>query len=230
MILGIMQPYLFPYFEHFRLISACDLWIVFDTVKYQRRSWMNRNRLLDRQKGWSYFSVAVSKAEEEENVAKVQLAEPLHWQKKLLDRMRIYEREAPCYAAMMGILKEVVDRGPSHLIDLNVAGLQSVCNYLEITTPIKRLSELDLSLPDACPPGEWALHISKRLGAAEYRNPSGGRDIFDPQQFQDAGIQLSFHEHRSIRYATGSFDFVPDLSVLDPLMWVEKKQLQEWLA
>ena len=61
MRLGIMQPYFLPYLEHFRLIAACDRWIVFDTVKYSRHSWMNRNRIINREKGWVYLGVPVSK-------------------------------------------------------------------------------------------------------------------------------------------------------------------------
>ena len=46
MILGIMQPYFFPYIGYFDLINRTDRWIVFDTAQYIRHGWINRNRIL----------------------------------------------------------------------------------------------------------------------------------------------------------------------------------------
>ena len=59
MILGLMQPYFLPYLEHFRLLAACDRWVVFDTVGYRRKTRMNRNRIINRSTGWCYISVPV---------------------------------------------------------------------------------------------------------------------------------------------------------------------------
>ena len=52
MKLGIMQPYFFPYIGYFSLIANTDLWVVFDTPQYTRKSWMNRNRILH-PRGWT---------------------------------------------------------------------------------------------------------------------------------------------------------------------------------
>jgi hypothetical protein len=91
-------------------------------------------------------------------------------------------------------------------------------------------SSLSLNIPSQCEPGEWALHISKNLGASEYRNAAGGKSLFDPVLYDENGIKLSFHEHRPRTYRTGSFSFVEDLSVIDWMMWNDREVLQEWLA
>ena len=36
------------------------------------------------------------------------------------------------------------------------------------------------------------LEIARRLGASRYVNASGGRELYDPAVFDDAGIELSF--------------------------------------
>lgn len=36
--LGIMQPYFFPYIGYFQLIAAVQRGLVFDIVKYKRKS------------------------------------------------------------------------------------------------------------------------------------------------------------------------------------------------
>ena len=228
MRLGIMQPYFLPYLEHFRLIAACDRWIVFDTVKYNRHSWMNRNRIINREKGWVYLGVPVNKPGLGELVSNVRIA-PDGWPGQFFDKLRIYEKSAPYYLSTIGLLRNVLQKGFPGLVDLNVALLQAVCDELGISTPVVRLSELKLELPESLEAGEWALWIAKELGAAEYRNPSGGKDLFDPAKFEAQGIRLSFHEHRPWTYATRPFEFQPDLSVVDTLMWVDRKIIRDQL-
>ena len=41
-----MQPYFFPYIGYFQLIAAVDLFIVYDNIKYTKKGWINRNRML----------------------------------------------------------------------------------------------------------------------------------------------------------------------------------------
>jgi hypothetical protein len=44
--LAIMQPYFLPYIGYFQLIAAVDLFIVYDNIKYTKKGWINRNRML----------------------------------------------------------------------------------------------------------------------------------------------------------------------------------------
>ena len=46
MRLAIMQPYFFPYIGYFQLIAAVDQFIVYDNIKYTKKGWINRNRML----------------------------------------------------------------------------------------------------------------------------------------------------------------------------------------
>jgi len=46
MRLAIMQPYFFPYIGYFQLIAAVDMFIVYDNIKYTKKGWINRNRML----------------------------------------------------------------------------------------------------------------------------------------------------------------------------------------
>ncbi|AVC45854.1 wbqC-like family protein (plasmid) [Rhizobium leguminosarum bv. viciae] len=46
MKLAIMQPYFFPYIGYFQLIHAVDKFVVYDNIKYTKKGWINRNRIL----------------------------------------------------------------------------------------------------------------------------------------------------------------------------------------
>ena len=41
-----MQPYFLPYIGYFQLISAVDVFIVYDNIQYAKKGWINRNRML----------------------------------------------------------------------------------------------------------------------------------------------------------------------------------------
>jgi hypothetical protein len=225
-----MQPYFFPYFEQFRLIAACDLWVVFDTVQYTRKSWMNRNRILNRDKGWAYISVPVRHTGLDTRVMDAELDEQQDWRGALLGKLRVYEREAPQYRGVRELIGDSISGPAPSLAALNARLLQSVMAYLGIATPAVMASSLDFDVPVDCAPGEWALHISRHLGATEYRNAAGGVALFDPALYAAQGIELSFHQHRDHVYATGSFEFLPGLSVIDALMWNDREQLRACLA
>lgn len=46
MKVAIMQPYFLPYIGYFQLIAAADVFIIYDNIKYTKKGWINRNRML----------------------------------------------------------------------------------------------------------------------------------------------------------------------------------------
>ncbi len=228
-VIGIMQPYFFPYFEQFRLIAACDVWVVFDTAQYTKKSWMSRNRILNRDKGTSYLSVPVQHTGRNTPIAQALIDTRKDWRADILNKLRVYEAEAPEYATVRELVAESIAGDHRTIASLNTALLRRVCSYLQIDTPVLVTSTLLIDLPTHCEPGEWALHISKYLGATEYRNAAGGKALFDPALYASHGIKLSFHEAKPRTYPTGRFNFVPDMSVIDWMMWNKRETLKSWL-
>lgn len=229
-IVGIMQPYFFPYFEQFRLIAACDLWVVFDTAQFSRKSWITRNRILNRDKGTAYVSIAMRHTGVDTAIKDAPIDQSKDWRGDIMNKLKIYQAEAPNYVSVRDFVDDTLQANHQTISTLNIAVLKAVCGYLRISTPILVASSLSLDMPDQCEPGEWALHISKNLGASEYRNAAGGKALFNSALYADNGIKLSFHEHRPRTYRTGRFNFVEDMSIIDWLMWNDRGILEEWLA
>lgn len=231
MKLGIMQPYFFPYLGYFDLINRTDRWIVFDTVKYSPRSWMNRNRVIDPRSGWQYLTVPVDKHAGQGRVCDVTLIDPQGTLSRIRGQLQHYRtRQAPNYSAVFDLVATAfARRRGDNLRDLNVAGLVAVCGYLGIEIHAENLSDLHLELPPIYHAGEWALEISKALGATEYVNAPGGRDLFAPHQWDSAGIRLTIAEMIDFRYACGPFEFIENLSILDVLMWNSPETVKGYL-
>ena len=57
---AIMQPYFMPYIGYFQLINAVDKFVIYDNIKYTKKGWINRNRILVNGKD-QYISLPLKK-------------------------------------------------------------------------------------------------------------------------------------------------------------------------
>lgn len=219
MRLGIMQPYFFPYLGHFGLIAHTDRWIVFDITQYTPRSWINRNRVLHPQQGWNYVTVPLAQSSTTLRIHEARIADRTAAARSIAGKLSHYRRRAPHYEAVMALVAQTFERATDSLVDLNLQALRSVCRYLDIPLDAQVCSRMALDLPSRLDPGLWALEICARLGASEYLNPMGGRELFDPALFADRGVALQFLQVTPFTYDTGNYGFEPDLSILDVMMW-----------
>ena len=218
MRLAIMQPYFFPYVGHFSLIAASDQWIVFDVCQYAPKTWMNRNRVLHSAGGWKWLTVPLANSSVHIRTYKAAILDPARLRTNILNQLSNY-RSAPYHGAVMELLRHVLDSEDASLARLNLRGLTAVCQYLGLRFRPRFCSELPLGLPAKLGPGQWAPAIAASLGAVAYVNPIGGRELFDPDDFTRRNITLEFLEARPYLYDTGRQEFVPNLSILDALMW-----------
>ena len=227
MKVAIMQPYFFPYVGYFALVEAVDRFIIFDTPQYDRKGWMNRNRILNPSSDWQYINAGVLKPRFGASIRDVKLVENSEWKKKLFRQLKHYKKIAPYYSDVILHLESVFKPNYLTLIELNIATLKAVCSIVGIHTPIEVFSDLHLSINPVSHPGSWALEISRSLGAKAYTNPINGRKIFEPERFTSAGICLNFLKHKLPNYTQGYRPFISGLSIIDVLMFNKPKETRE---
>lgn len=226
-----MQPYFFPYLGYYDLINRTDRWIVFDVVKYQPRSWMNRNRILHPAGGWQYVNVPVSKHTGNGAIKDAQILDANAAHNKIRGQIAHYRQGgAPYFTAVTALIDDCFLGLQGRLLrDLNVRSLELVCNYLGIAFNHTNLSGMTIDMPAIQHPGQWALEIASTLGADAYLNPPGGRDIFRFCEWEERGIQLGFTDPVSFTYPTGRYPFVEHLSIIDVLMWNSPETVKAYL-
>ena len=231
MKLGIMQPYFFPYLGYFDLINRTDQWVVFDTPQYTPRTWMNRNRVLHPEEGWQYVTVAVQKFKRFSSIRSIRVRDAGEACLRITGQLSHYAGKAPFHAQVRDLVRETFARVTTDaLADLNVSALAAVCDRLGIAFEPRIFSQMGLSLPEITHPGQWALEISHALGASEYVNPPGGRELFDPEAFSGRGIRLAFTDLPDFAYECPGYEFIPHLSILDVMMWNSPETIREWLV
>ena len=72
---------------------------------------------------------------------------------------------------------------------------------------------------------EKILEIAKILKASHYINPIGGKNIYDKDIFAKKNIDLSFLSPSYIEYKQFNDKFEPNLSIIDIMMFNNKKEI-----
>lgn len=231
MKLGIMQPYFFPYLGYFSLIDHVDKWVIFDDVQYIEKGWINRNRIIHpTEDAWMYFTVPVCKHHREEKIKNITIDRNRHFETEILGKIRSsYKKRAPYYKEVLELFEDCLFYKAEHISEYNEYAMQKVCEYLNISFDYQVYSKMNLNLGEVKEAGDWALEISKAMGADEYVNPIGGRFLFDIQKFKQNNIQLSFLEQELIPYNQKKKSFIEGLSMIDVMMFNSKDEIQEYM-
>ena len=221
MSLALMQPYLFPYLGYFQLIHASDTFVVYDDVNYIKGGWINRNHLLAngvRQ----LFTLPLSDASPNKLINEICLR-GTHG--SILKSIRQNYGKAPQFANVFPLVEEVLDQKEINLARFVTFGLHRLCEYLGLHPNWYLSSSLD---KDNTLRGQGkVLAICEELGVKQYINAPGGRHLYDTTDFLKRGIRLSFVQPRDVVYQQFGNEFIPNLSIIDVMMFNDQSQCRK---
>ncbi|HEV2613563.1 MAG TPA: WbqC family protein [Gammaproteobacteria bacterium] len=223
MRVGIMQPYFLPYIGYFQLIAAVDQFVVYDNIKYTKKGWINRNRLLQNGKD-VMFSLPLKKDSDSLDVVDRELAADFN-RDKLLNQFRGAYSRAPYFTQTYLLLEKIVANSEANLFKFIYGSIVELCKYLDIKTQI--LISSTISIDHALKNQHKVIALCEALGADTYINTMGGFELYDKDEFHTRGIELKFIQPKPFEYAQFNHDFVPWLSIMDVLMFNELESVRE---
>ena len=215
MKLGIMQPYFMPYIGYFQLIASVDLFIVYDNIKYTKKGWINRNRMLLNGKD-DVFSLPLKKGSDSLHIEKRELAAKFD-RNKLLNQFKGTYNCAPHFKVVYPILESIIQYEDHNLFRYIHHSIVLLCEQLGIKTEIKLSSEI--AIEHELKGQDKVLELCKAIGADTYINPIGGSELYSKSIFSFHGINLQFISALPFEYAQFGEVFVPWLSIVDVLMF-----------
>ena len=229
---GIMQPYLFPYLGYFQLIQATDKWVVFDDIQFSKKSWVNRNRILhpEESKEWQFFTLPLSKYSLGTNINELRINSKIKWKEQFFGKLTHYKNKAPFYNETIAFLQATLSFETESVSDFIAHCLNETCNYLSIPYSPIIFSSMSMSKNNIYDSGDWALQISKYLGASEYINPVAGEKIFNVNKFNDHKIKLTLLTSDLKNYSQKRKDFCSSLSIIDIMMWNNLADIKHMLS
>lgn len=218
MKLAVMQPYLFPYLGYFQLIRAVDAFVVYDDVNYIKGGWINRNFILA-QGSKLLFTLPLQGASPNQLINQVVVGGR---QEKLLATIRHCYAKAPQFPAVFPLVEEIILQQEKNLARYLDYGLRRVCEHLGLH-PRWHVSS-NLSKDNELRGQEKVLAICEELGAKQYINVPGGKELYARDDFAHRGMLLSFIQPKAVTYRQFGKDFVPNLSIIDVMMFNDQAQ------
>lgn len=192
-MIGIMQPYFFPYIGYFQLIDAVDTYVNLDHVSFMKRSYMVRNTLKNDIK----VTIPVLNGSQNKSCTEVMVGFDDKWFTKLLKTIEYNYGKSKNYSEILNrfILPLEGYNGIS-ISEFNLNIVKEVCDYLDIKTEI-----IDSSIGlTELKKGDGLIDISKKLKHSVYVNAIGGQKLYQKEYFKSNDIQLNFIEMGDVQF------------------------------
>lgn len=227
MILGMMQPYFYPYLGYWQLMNYVDEYIIYDDVNFIKGGWIQRNRIKINGEA-QYFGVKIKKPSQNRKICDHEMNMTEKDRTDLLKKVQGAYGHAPNYKAVAELFEKTVMYDAQGLGDFLEYSNRAIAEYLGITTEIYTASGLKLNHEHGGQ--QRILDICKSRGYNEYINAIGGTELYNKDEFAAEGIKLSFlRMNPDIVYYQGKGDFLPGLSILDVMMYNSKAEIAELL-
>ncbi len=182
-----MQPYFMPYAGYFRLFAAVDVFVALDCVQFPRRGWVHRNRFTDQNGELQWLTVPLRKGDRDATrICDLQFQDNAN---ALLrhETRRFRSLETIQQHAVFADILFDIGACPNEYF---ISSLSKIAKLLGMERPI--VSSSTMRVDPRFRAQERIIEIAKRVGATDYINSPGGRDIYDEVAFEKAGVTLSF--------------------------------------
>jgi hypothetical protein len=225
MILGVMQPYFFPYIGYFQLMKAVDKFIIYDDVNYIKNGWIDRNKILVNKKP-IYFKLPIEKASSFKKINETKINYQLYdpWKKKFYKTLELAYKKAPLYNETMSVIENVIEKKYLHLGMLSGESIIEVAKYLgldvEIIISSSKYNNKDLERT------ERLIDFCKKENCNTYTNNESGKLLYKKEDFRKKKIELRFLKTNICEYNQLNPDFVPGLSIIDVMMFNEIEMIK----
>jgi hypothetical protein len=220
---AIMQPYFFPYIGYFQLINSVDLLIVYDNIKYTKKGWINRNRILLNGKD-ATISLPIKSDSDFLDVRERELAPDFN-PDKLINQLGGAYRRAPYFTQVFPMIEGILRQEESNLFKFLYRSIIVICERLGMTTKIRVSS--DIAIDHSLKNQDKVLALCQAVNTEIYVNAIGGLELYSKSDFQARGIELKFIRSKAFVYSQFDNEFVPWLSIIDVLMFNSLDAIRE---
>ena len=227
MTIGIMQPYFMPYIGYFQLLNKVDQFIIYDNIEYTKKGWINRNMILTNGK-IKTITLPLKKDSDFLNIRDRFLADSwLRDKKKIINLLKESYRKAPEFKNIFPLLEFCINYENRNLFEFIYHSIKAICDYLNLRTQIIISSSIPIN--KILKSQDKVLAICEKVEADEYINTIGGINLYNKDIFANKGIDLKFMKSKEIYYRQYNEQFIPNLSIIDILMFNSRKKIEVFL-
>ena len=215
MKIAISQPTYLPWMGYFDLIDQVDLFVILDSVQFEKQSWQQRNRIKTKT-GLQWLTVPVKfRGKFGQQIRDVEIRDETFWRTHVRAIELAYGR-APHFETYFPALSRLMqDRSGGRLMDLNVALLRFLMHAFQVRTALVFASDLAQDGKRT----ELLAKICCAAGATEYLSPLGSAEYLLAEEhiLRDCGIKVAFQHYEHPEYRQLFPPFIPFASAIDLL-------------
>ena len=223
--LGIMQPYFFPYIGYFQLIKAVDTFILYDSVQYIKKGWINRNRIIEVNRGDRIISVPVKHIALRQLISETEIDYSIKWQHQMINLIQFNYKRSPHFDEVFPFITNILSQTFQNISQLNSFIIEKISTLLDIKTKLENgnnsISSIEEDLvknqSDENIKTRRIVNICKEFNANAYINPIGGVSLYSKSDFKDNSIDLYFVKTKEYMYQQFNDKFISNLSIIDVL-------------
>jgi hypothetical protein len=195
-----MQPAYLPWLGYFHRISLSDLFIVLDHVQIDKSSktgFAHRNKVRTKD-GWTWLTIPLKTKGQHGNLLldQIEIDNEQGWARKHWMTIRTSYGKAPFFREHGPAFEALFARPWPRLIDISRETLEYQLKAFGIGTPVRFSS--DMQVPGAN--DELIVNLCRAAGATAYISGPFGRDYLSAGAFEEAGIELVFHDYHHPEY------------------------------
>ncbi|MFA6217291.1 MAG: WbqC family protein [Candidatus Omnitrophota bacterium] len=213
MIAVIMQPTYLPWIGYFDLMDTADVFVLLDTVQFEKQAWQQRNRIKTAENQSKWLTVPViQNLGQKMNEVKTGNSSP--WCRKHWGTIEQYYKRAEYWKQYCDELKALYDQSWEYLLTLNVATINFLKKQLGVKTKLMRASEIPVSGEKV----KLLTNICHYLEADIYLSPVRAADYIEQDNvFAQEGITLVYHRYEHPVYKQMFEGFISHMSAIDLL-------------
>lgn len=217
MKLAVMQPYVFPYIGYFQLIKAVQTFIFYDDVNFIKRGWINRNKILINGNE-SLITFPCLKVSQNKEIREIEIDLSDNSYRDIIKTIYYSYKNAPFFNEIYSIIKDCLESDSKTISDLAILSITKVCSYLDIKTEFE-VSSLTYSHTKGLDKAKRLIEVVKVKKATKYINAIGGQKLYTKEYFKSFNMDLQFLNPIIEEYKQFDNQFVPNLSIIDVLMF-----------
>lgn len=210
---AIHQPHYLPWLGYFAKWAAADVFVLLDTVQYEKNGWQNRNRIKTRD-GVRWLTIPV-RSRLGMTIDEVPIDHERPWTRRHFTTVEQAYARAPYLGRHRDALSAFYERSWTLLAPAATASARWIAERLGIRTPVRLASELGVTTDD---PSGRLVDLCRAVGGTTYLAGGDATSYLDVHPFAGAALTVRRQRYEHPEYRQEHGPFVPFLSALDVLL------------
>lgn len=232
MIVASLQPAYLPWLGFFEQIHRADVFILYDDIPYNNRTWRNKNHIKTAAGKFRLTVPVVHKHGQLIKDACIDNINSKHWKKTHWGAISSAYGCAPHFKEHAPFFNKVYTTQWDNLVELDTKTIKYICSQLGLTTPIYLSSELGIEKDflkhhkGGDTKNARILFMMKFLSGDIFYEGWAGKDYIDTEYLLRNGVSVEFQNYIHYEYKQLFGPFIPYLSAIDLLFNCGSKSLE----